>query len=114
MGHLLRYGFDSYPRLMGGGLGWFWLRFGQLGPDQAPVVGAQILQVKRRLKAVYFSSQRRTCDPQAAQDLIEILLTHAQLCSKCTAAVNWEHWKRHAAKSSTQLDFIKPAARFLL
>ena len=42
MGGLHCFGIDSCWRLTGKRWGLVWLRFGQLGPDQVPVVGAQV------------------------------------------------------------------------
>ncbi|HCE28469.1 MAG TPA: hypothetical protein DET46_06610 [Comamonadaceae bacterium] len=97
---------------MGGGLGLVWLGVGKLRPEVIPVIWAEVLKPQQRLKSIQLARQRGTRNTNSAKNLIEILLTDTDLIGQFAAARSREFWKRHGPKSSTQLDFFKPQARF--
>jgi len=96
MGGPLRYGFRSCLRLIGKRWRLFFLRIRKLRPDLAPIVGAEVLQPKRRLEPMELAGQRWACHPQAAKNLVEILIADTHLRSKCLTAIDREHGQRHA------------------
>ena len=111
--HPLRYVFNSCNALQRLDLRGIWLTFRKIWPDVLPVVGAQVAQLQFRRLSVQLACQGRACNAAALEDLIDVLLLDIKPLCDFTATPNRQHGERHAAKSSTQLDLIKPRARLL-
>jgi hypothetical protein len=78
----------------------------KLRPYVLPVVGAELLQHKRRIDVVQFAGKTCASQFQTFADLIKVLLVNIDLLCDFAPPLWGVSWDRHARNSSVLLAFV--------